>query len=304
MALQEIGYVFLYLPDVVGSLDPAMVNYVLPGIEASLSVDNLYQGIRDIAKLGEKSGFLYEQAGHTYFRSIPASLPSGIEPEIDDFVDYLRGLFEVDANHILVRKSSREESLTAEETDSVPPVSENAGIHCPEEETELPLDPETLRIIRAWKEFERKYGVTIEDITALVRNKVKLSRLSISTTGSIVLPDFDGKQIKMDTLTKAVYIFFLKHPEGAKLKELYNYEEEILGYYLGITGRDDLDAIKKSVHNFLDPYGNNLNTCMSRIRKAFKDAVTDNVAKFYYVGGGYAETHRIAIDRDFVIWAH
>ncbi len=133
---------------------------------------------------------------------------------------------------------------------------------------------------------------------------VKLSRLNITVEGRIILTDFGGREVKVNDLTKAVYFFYLKHPEGAAIKELPEYEEEILKYYMRVTGRDDVDEIRRSVHNNLDPFGNNINVCLSRIKKAFKDIVSDRVAQFYYVDGSYGQRRFVRLDRDLVIWEH
>ena len=127
---------------------------------------------------------------------------------------------------------------------------------------------------------------------------------NITTAGAIILPDFGGKEVKMDDLTKAIYFYYLKHPEGTRQKELQSHEEEILKYYMSITGRDDVRIIRKSLHNRLDPFGNSLNVSISRIKKAFKDIVGDRIAKFYYVDGRYNEPRKVALDRDYVIWDH
>ena len=108
----------------------------------------------------------------------------------------------------------------------------------------------------------------------------------------------------MDDLTKAIYYYYLRHPEGATLKELHEHQDEILKYYSGITGRDDMDGIRKSIENLLDPYANNLNVSMSRIKKAFRDVVGDRVARFYYIEGRSGEPRKILLDRDLVIWEH
>ena len=165
-------------------------------------------------------------------------------------------------------------------------------------------DARTQAIIDAWENIERKFGITIDDLYVILRCRVKLSRLTITTSNKLFLTDFDNKEVKLDDLTKALYYFYLRHPEGATLKELYEHEEEILKYYSGITGRDDLNGIRKSVKDLLDPYGNGRNVCMSRIKKALRDAVGDPVAGFYYVDGKYGEARKVRIDRDLVIWEH
>lgn len=165
-------------------------------------------------------------------------------------------------------------------------------------------DARTKAIIDAWKNIERTFGITIDDLYGILRCRVKLSRLTITTSNRLFLTDFDNREVKMDDLTKALYYFYLRHPEGAPLKELYEHEDEILKYYSSITGRDDLDGIRRSVKELLDPYGNGRNVCLSRIKKAFREAAGDTAACFYYVDGKYGEARKIRLDRDYIIWEH
>lgn len=171
-------------------------------------------------------------------------------------------------------------------------------------EDEKALDARTKAIIEAWENIVRKFGITIDDLYGILRCRVKLSRLTITTSNKFYLTDFENREVKMDDLTKALYYFYLRHPEGATLKELYQHEEEILKYYSGITGRDDMNGIRKSVKDLLDPYGNGRNVCLSRIKKAFRVAVGEPVAGFYYVDGKYGEARKVRLDRDYVIWEH
>jgi len=116
---------------------------------------------------------------------------------------------------------------------------------------------------------------------------------------AIVLEDFDHKEVKMDTLTKAVFLLYLKHPEGIRYKELSDYQQELEEIYSSITGRDDLDSIRKSVADLCDPLNNSINEKVSKVKKAFRD---DRVARFYYIDGKKGTAKRIALDRDFVLW--
>ena len=42
----------------------------------------------------------------------------------------------------------------------------------------------------------------------------------------------------------------------------------------------------------------------SRIKKAFKDVMSDRIARFYYVYERSGEIRNIGLDRDLVIWEH
>lgn len=171
----------------------------------------------------------------------------------------------------------------------------------PESEDEE-LDRRIQEVLDEWSRIEKKYGINIEELEALLAYKVTLSALDITPAGKITLRGFGGKEVKMDNLTKAVYFFFLKNPKGAYLKELQDHEEEILEYYLGLTGRDNMEDIRKSVHNLLDPYGNALNVSISRIKKAFKDILEDRIARYYYVTGKSGRIRKIVLNRDLVNW--
>lgn len=165
-------------------------------------------------------------------------------------------------------------------------------------------DVRTQAIIDAWENIERIFGITIDDLYVILRYRVKLSRLTITTTNNIFLSDYDNKEVKLDDLTKALYFFYLRHRDGASLKELQEHEDEILKYYLGITGRDDLNKIRTSVKALLDPYANNLNVSLSRIKKAFREAAGDKAAPFYYIDGPAGRTRKVHLDSDLIIWEH
>ena len=51
-----------------------------------------------------------------------------------------------------------------------------------------------------------------------------------------------------------------------------------------------------------DPLNNSINEKVSKVKKAFRDAVNDRVARFYYIDGEKGTAKRIALDRDYVIW--
>ena len=167
--------------------------------------------------------------------------------------------------------------------------------------TDLEPDEKTKAILAEIEALQRKYGVTIEEVEIALAHKVKLSRLHITGKNEILLEDFDRKEVKMDTLTKAVFFLYLLHPEGIRYKELSDYQQELEEIYSSITGREDLGSIRKSVADLCDPLNNSINEKVSKVKKAFRDVVNDRVAKFYYIDGEKGTAKRIALDRDYVI---
>ncbi len=299
---EDVGYRLLFIPELAYSLEQSLLNYMFPGVQGELSVEGIYQHIQDIANLKGQSGFLYKKSGKAHFRVVAEE---DIEAAVDEFIDFLgepyTGVLESAVPEPEIRFSRQSAGMHCEKKAR----ESFKQLHLPEAFAETPLDERARKIIAAWEEIERKYGISIEDLEIMLGYRVKLSHLNITTAGKIILTDWEGRpEVKMDDLTKAVYFYYLRHPEGCSLKELQDHEQEILHHYMSITGRDNVQEIHRSVHNLLDPYGNSLNVCISRIKKAFRDVVGDRVAKFYYVDGRYAEKRKIAIDRDLVIWSH
>lgn len=130
----------------------------------------------------------------------------------------------------------------------------------------------------------------------------KYSRVKVCRNASIILEDYGGREIKMDDKTKALYFLFLRHPEGLCIKDLPQHIEELLDLYQSISGRDNPQAMRKTIENLCDPFQNNANISLSRIKKAFCEAFTPLVAKQYYVDGERGGLRSISLDRKLVTW--
>lgn len=317
---EEVGYKFLFLPELAGSLYPDVLHYMLPGQNDILLAEDMYQRIQDMANLEDKTGFLYKQNGLTYFRVIPESPENEIDSAVDAFISFLfedafpkasntrfrRRMESEDSGNTMFRvEMDMEEGFGSLAEPEAVSKTRDSGIRFSIRRNEEPLDPRTQSIIDEWQRLSKRFGITIEDLRIILGYTVQLSRLYITTSNRIFLADLEGKpEVKLDDLTKALYFFYLKHPEGATFKELSSYEDEVLHIYMGITGRDDLAGIRKSVASLVSPYSDGRNTSVSRIKKAFKDIVDDDIAKYYYIDGKYAEKRTVGLDRDLVIWEH
>lgn len=317
--LREAGKKLILLPGLFKALNPEMLSYLFPGQGGFISEEAIYRQI--VAPIGSQRcpGFVYKENGKVYFHAITAVDNQQVLEEIRDLfpvisiepVIYVENdaeeCFRDESPRFRVKARKEEErSCRKEARESCQPSFWDTLFSAASEaeREQVVLDPRAQAILEAWDKIEREFGITIEGLELLLGYKVKLSRLSITTSSKIFMTDFDNKEVKMDDLTKAVYFFYLRHPEGVALKELHDHEDEILHLYSGITGRDDVKKIRDSVRNLLDPFGNSLNVSMSRIKKAFKDVVGDRIARFYYVSGSYGEKRKIEIDRDLVIWEH
>ena len=63
-------------------------------------------------------------------------------------------------------------------------------------------------------------GCPPEMILSWVNQNVKISRIRVTNQFKIILTDYENTEIKMGPLPKAVFLFFLRHPEGVMFSHL------------------------------------------------------------------------------------
>jgi len=148
----------------------------------------------------------------------------------------------------------------------------------------------------------RRREVQLDWLRALIDEKPVLSRLVITKDFRILLPDYNNKEIKMSPLPKAVFLLFLKHPEGIVFKQLHDYYSELMDIYKQLTNRVLEIRIRKSIRDLTDPTKNSINEKCSRIREAFLKEFDDRFAHHYYVTGQYGEAKKIILPRELVEW--
>lgn len=129
----------------------------------------------------------------------------------------------------------------------------------------------------------------------------KLSTLLITEDFRIILPDYNNMEIKMPTLSKALYFFYLRHPEGVLFKELRDHKAELSEIYRTISPLENMDKIEKSIDDIVDSTKNSVNEKCSRIKAAFVSQFNDKLAKNYYITGGAGKPKKIMLDRFLII---
>lgn len=147
----------------------------------------------------------------------------------------------------------------------------------------------------------RQSGVGEIILQRLFKPTQKLSRMHIQY-GRIFLPDYNNIEIKMPTLSKAIYMLYLRHPEGIMFSYLPDYRDELLHIYGLITGRDSREDIRKSIDDVTDPTRNSINEKCSRIKQAFLREFDDSIACNYYITGERGDAKKILLSREMVTW--
>ncbi|MBX2897559.1 MAG: hypothetical protein KF763_19115 [Cyclobacteriaceae bacterium] len=134
----------------------------------------------------------------------------------------------------------------------------------------------------------------------LLEPKVAPSPLVIDKHNNIFLPDFGNKEIKLHALPKTVYLLFLRHPEGIRFKELYQYKAELLEIYYKVTNRYEKQEIERAINDLVDMTNPSINQKCTRIREAFRNIMDDHIARYYYIDGKNGEAKRIMLPQELI----
>ena len=133
------------------------------------------------------------------------------------------------------------------------------------------------------------------------RRAVSLSPLVVTPYYQITFSRFGSLEAKMPTLPKLLYLFYLKHPEGVRLKDLGDHRAELTYLYGRLTGIDNEylihERLEKLIHP-LEPATRNQN--LSRANKVLRDVLGEAVAKPYLIQGEPGEPYRISLDPDLI----
>lgn len=178
------------------------------------------------------------------------------------------------------------------------------------------FDTDTRKLLEEVKEKVDKLrlmGVSEAILNEFLDPKPVLSKIVISHDFRIYLPDFKNKEIHMEPLNKAVFILFLRHPEGIVFKDLPDYRRELGFIYQAIrkknndidermAKKNEMPTINVSIAMLTDPFNNSINEKCTRIKEAFLEQMHESVAEKYYVTGQRSEIKKINLPTDLITW--
>lgn len=148
----------------------------------------------------------------------------------------------------------------------------------------------------------RQRGIAEYLLEQLIHPDNRLSRMVITKDHRIILLDYNDMEIKMEPLVKAVYLLFLKHPEGILFKRLPDFREELARIYSELRPAGLTDKAIQSIEDVTNPLLNSINEKCARIRGAFVGQFDNYMAKNYYIDGLRGEAKKISLPRDLIIW--
>ncbi len=147
----------------------------------------------------------------------------------------------------------------------------------------------------------RSYGVEDAAIEAVMHENEVFPNLIITDNYKILIGE-NRREVHMEPLVKAVYVLFVKHPEGIIFKDLPDYRMELTYIYSKIRPWGLTDRSLHSIEDVTNPLLNSINEKCARIRKAFITILGSKIAENYYIRGTRGKVKRISLPRELVIW--
>jgi hypothetical protein len=115
----------------------------------------------------------------------------------------------------------------------------------------------------------------------------------------VFLTELGDLEVALNPKERALFVFFLKHPGGISLPELFDHQAEIGNYYRRFSRNSSPGEIAAAIVRLVNPLDDNQQQVLSRIRKKFRDLLGRNMAEYYTIevkDGKYS----IALNRELV----
>lgn len=146
------------------------------------------------------------------------------------------------------------------------------------------------------------------EIERVIRGKLmingasgRLSRLVVNGDMKIVLPAYNEIELRMTPLVRTVYILFLCHPEGIRLKEIADYREELAEIYSMVKPGASERLAEESIDSLVDPLSDSLRQKLSRSREAVRRYILDPEHVGHYLIEKMDDgRHRIGLSADLI----
>ena len=132
--------------------------------------------------------------------------------------------------------------------------------------------------------------------------EIILSEIVVNEKYKIHLPLYENLELKMEPMLRLVYILFLHHPEGIRLKEISNYKLELESIYSKISSTSDLNKIKQRIEELTSLTKNSLYEKISKINKIVKDELGDKIALHYQIIGNAGQSYKINLEKVLIVF--
>lgn len=146
---------------------------------------------------------------------------------------------------------------------------------------------------------EKGYDVSIDKADGPIFPEPQT--LHISKDYRILIDCLGLKEITLRPLLRAVFILFLRHPEGIRIKEKQAYREELLDIYAHIFPNLDPDICRERIDRLIAPGQNAFSENLSHLNRALTSILGPDASP-YQVYGSNGRPRRILLDPVYVVW--
>jgi hypothetical protein len=115
---------------------------------------------------------------------------------------------------------------------------------------------------------------------------------------------FPFGELELEPLHKALYLLFLKVPDGISLYSIGDYSETLKYYYFQLSNSEDPIRMEHSINLLANRYDNSLYEKISRINKTLKNELSQFGVDYgtYSIIGKRGKPKRILAAKDLVTW--
>ena len=128
------------------------------------------------------------------------------------------------------------------------------------------------------------------------------TRLFVDESYHIRLGAEDGVELALRPLVKALFILFLKHPEGIRLKERERFETELNEIYSRIAPNVSQEDRQRRIRRMVDPMDNSFSEKASVLNARLERLFSGEEAGFYKIQGSNGAPRRVLLDPVMVVW--
>ena len=147
----------------------------------------------------------------------------------------------------------------------------------------------------------KEYGMSEAEIVAQLHTSQEPPQLIVGRNYRLFLGE-ERKEVHMEPLVRAVYLLFLKHPEGIVFKDLPDYREELTRIYDKVRPWGLSERALQSIEDVTNPMLNSINEKCARIRKVFVTMLDSDIAEYYYIKGIRGDAKKIALPPEYIHW--
>ncbi|MCZ2299546.1 MAG: hypothetical protein LC134_08720, partial [Chitinophagales bacterium] len=126
------------------------------------------------------------------------------------------------------------------------------------------------------------------------------SRLVISKDVKITLPDLNGLEIRLTPLFKTLYLFFLNHPEGVKVKDLVDFRKELTETYMMLSPKLNIKKAEKNIDDLVNPFSNSFSEKKAKINRIIINLLGKELSSLYLIDGNPGDVFKINISKELI----